>query len=157
MRHVARLRIVTVGLLFAASLLAQRDLATMTGTVTDAQGAAVVDAKVTIIEDATGLRYEARTGSGGEYARPALKPGTYSVEVEAPGFKRSTQRGVILTAGDRVGVNIQLSLGEISQSVEVSAEAPLLQTESTIIGADINTKQVGELPLGGQRTFTYLA
>ncbi len=157
MRHVARFKAVVVGLFFAASLFAQRDLATLTGTVTDAQGGAVGNAKVTITEDATGLKYETQTSSGGEYTRPALKPGTYSVEVEAPGFKRSTQRNVILTAGDRVGVNMQLSLGEVSQSVEVSADAPLLQTESTIIGASINTKQVGELPLGGQRTFTYLA
>ena len=64
---------------------------------------------------------------------------------------------MILTAGDRVGVNIQLTLGEISQTVEVSAQAPLLQTETTILGAAINAQQMSELPLGGQRTFTYLA
>ena len=97
------------------------------------------------------------SGNGGEYSRPALKPGVYSVEVEAAGFKRATQRNVILTAGDRVGVNIQLTLGEITQSVEVSAQAPLLQTETTILGAAINAQQMSELPLGGQRTFTYLA
>jgi hypothetical protein len=156
MCRVSALRVILVGSLFASLLFAQRDLATITGTITDAQNASVANAKVTIVEDATGLKYNIVTGSGGEYSRPALKPGVYSVEVEASGFKRATQRNVILTAGDRVGVNIQLTLGEITQSVEVSAQAPLLQTETTILGAAINAQQMSELPLGGQRTFTYL-
>lgn len=155
MRNASR----TVALLLSltAATWAQRDLATIVGTVTDQQGAAVPAAKVTITEDATGLRYQVESGTGGEYVRPALKPGTYSVEVESKGFKRALQHGVILTAGDRVGVNISLTLGEVSQSVDIVAEAPLLQTESTIVGANIDSKQVGELPLGGQRTFTFLA
>src|SRR5689334_11428733 len=157
MCRVSSLRAILVGSLFTSLLFAQRDLATITGTITDAQNASVPNAKVTIVEDATGLKYNLVSGSGGEYSRPALKPGVYTVEVEAAGFKRATQRNVILTAGDRVGVNIQLTLGEMTQSVDVSTEAPLLQTESTILGAAINAQQVSELPLGGQRTFTYLA
>ena len=157
MCHASALRAILVGSLFTSLLFAQRDLGTITGTITDAQNASVANAKVTIVEDATGLKYNVITGTGGEYSRPALKPGVYSVEVEAAGFKRATQRDVILTAGDRVGVNIQLTLGEITQSVEVSAQAPLLQTETTILGAAINAQQMSELPLGGQRTFTYLA
>ncbi len=137
--------------------LAQRDLGTIVGTVTDPQGGAVPNAKVTISEEATGLKYEITTSADGTYIRPALKPGTYTVEVEAPGFRKAVQRNVLLTAGDRVGANITLTVGEVTQILEVSAEAPLLQTESTIVGANINSKQVGELPLGGQRTFTYFA
>src|SRR5882672_8730644 len=128
MCRVPALQAILVGSLFVSALFAQRDLATVTGTITDAQNASIANAKVTIVEDATGLKYSTVTGSGGEYARPALKPGTYTVEVEAPGFKRATQRNVILTAGDRVGVNIQLTLGEITQTVDVSAEASVLQT-----------------------------
>ncbi|MBC7924883.1 MAG: TonB-dependent receptor [Bryobacteraceae bacterium] len=144
-------------LTLAAACWAQRDLGTIVGTVTDPQGAAVSNAKVTITEDATGLVYEVVSGSGGEYIRPALKAGTYSIQVEAAGFKRAAQRNVVLTAGDRTGVNITLSLGEISQTVEILADSPLLQTESTVLGANVTSKQVVELPLGGQRTFTFLA
>jgi hypothetical protein len=141
----------------AAAAWAQRDLGTVVGTITDQSGGAVPNAKVTISEDATGLKYETVTGSGGEYIRPALKAGTYSVEVEAAGFRKVVQKNVIVTAGDRVGVNLQLVVGDVTQSVEVSADVPLLQTESQIIGANINNKQMVELPLGGQRTFTFLA
>lgn len=157
MHKAALFKLICVGLLLAVTAFAQRDLGTITGTVTDPQGAGVPNAKVTISEDATGLKYDVQTGTNGEYSRVALKPGTYTVEVEAAGFMKSFQKNVVLTPGDRVGVNIQLTIGEVSQSVEVSAEGGLLQTESNIIGTNINTKQVAELPLGGQRTFTYLA
>ena len=157
MRHVAAIRTGLMVLLFTASAFAQRDLGTIVGTVTDPQGGAVPNAKVTIIEDSTGLKYQLDTSSSGEFVRPALKPSTYSIEVQAAGFKKAVQHNLLLTAGDRVGVNIALTVGEVSQSVEVSASAPLLQTESTILGTDVDAKQMSELPLGGQRDFAFLA
>src|SRR5215470_19899121 len=84
-------------LVFAACLFAQRDLGTITGTVTDPQGAGVPSAKVTITEDATGLSYEVIAGPAGDYIRPALKPGTYTVMAEAPGFRRVQQKNVVIT------------------------------------------------------------
>src|SRR5262249_4558614 len=96
-------------------------------------------------------------GTAGDYVRPALKPGTYTVTAEAAGFRRVAQKNVIIVGGDRVGVNITLPVGNVTESVEVSAEAPLLQTESTTLGADLNMKSVSQLPLGGQRVFAYLA
>jgi hypothetical protein len=144
-------------LLLSVCIYGQRDLGTVLGTVTDAQGGAVPGAKINILEDATGLKYTVETNSNGEYIRPLLKPGTYSIEAEAPGFKKTVQRGIILTAGDRSAVNLTLTVGEVNQSVEVTTAAPVLQTESTIIGQTVNSKNVSELPLGGQRKFTYLA
>ncbi len=156
-RQAIQVKIFLLALLIAGLAFGQRDLATLVGTVTDASGSALPNAKVTIIEDATGQRYEVTSNENGEYIRPALKPGTYSVEAEVAGFKKGIQHGFALTAGDRTAINIQLSVGDMTQSVEISAEAPLLQTESTILGQDIAAKQVSELPLGGQRTFTFLA
>ena len=156
MSHVAS-RIVVLSFLFAACIFAQRDLGTITGTITDAQGAAVPNATVTIVEDATGLSYATTTGVNGEYVRPLLKPGTYTVTVEAQGFRKAEQRNVIVTPGDRIAVNLALQVGELTQTVEVAATAPLLQTESTSQGANLNTTEVTQLPLGGQRTFTFLA
>ena len=157
MRHVAMLRTLVLSLLLSACAFAQRDLGTITGTVTDAQGAAVPNAKVTIVEDATNLSYVVTTTDSGEYSRPALKPGIYTVNAEAPGFRRFSQKNVIITGGDRVGVSLTLPVGDVTQSIEVSAVAPLLKTEDATLGADLNSKALGELPLGGQRTFAFLA
>ena len=150
-------KIVLLATLLSALAFGQRDLGTVLGTITDAQGGAVPGAKVNITEDATGLKYTVDASSSGEYIRSALKAGIYSIEAEAPGFKKTVQRGITLTAGDRTAVNLALTVGEISQSVEVTTSAPVLQTESTIIGVTVNSKNVSELPLGGQRKFTYLA
>jgi hypothetical protein len=151
------LRFALVSTLFAVCGFAQRDLGTITGTITDPQGAGVPTAKVSILENATGLSYAAVTNETGEFVRPLLKPGTYTVSVEAPGFRKAEQRNVLVTAGDRIGVNISLQLGDVNQTVEVAAEAPLLQTESAAQGANINMAGVTQLPLGGQRVFTFLA
>src|SRR5690242_2065606 len=148
----------TVLIVLCSSIaFAQRDLGTITGTITDPQGAAVPGAKVTITEDATSLSYIVETSGSGEFIRPALKPGTYTITAEAPGFRRVAQRNVVIVGGDRVGVPLTLAVGDITQTVEVQADAPLLQTESTTLGAALNNKSVTQLPLGGQRTFTFLA
>jgi hypothetical protein len=157
MNLFALLRCGFLASIFAVCLLAQRDLATLVGTVTDPTGAGVPNAKVVISEEATGLTYELVTSSGGEFARPALKPGIYTVSVEAPGFKKSTRRNINLTAGDRTGIDLQLQVGEVTTNIEVTGEANVLQTESTIIGASVDAKQVSELPLGGTRNFAFLA
>ena len=144
-------------LLFTNHAFAQRDLGTITGTVTDASGAAIPNAKITILEVSTGLSYNTVTGDSGSYNRPALKPGTYTVIVEAAGFQKSEQKDVVVNPGEPTAVNISVQVGNSSQTVEVTASAPLLQTESPVIGANLNATQVAELPLGGSRTFSYLA
>jgi len=146
-----------LALVFTTLAFAQRDLGTITGTVTDAQSAVVPNVKITITEVATGLKYEVETAADGSYARPALKPGTYSVAAEAKGFRRVEQDNIVVTGGDRVGVNLTLPVGDLTQSVEVTSQAPLLQTESTTLGADLNAQSLADLPLGGQRTFSFLA
>jgi hypothetical protein len=141
----------------AIPALAQRDLGTIVGVVTDRTGAVVPKAKVTLLNDATGLRSALETNETGYYVRTALQPGLYTVEIEASGFKKAVQRNVLLGAGDRVQVNLILEVGEITQSVEITAAPPSLQTESTAIGATVQAKQMTELPLGGQRKFAFLA
>src|SRR5580658_11355246 len=144
-------------LLASSSAFAQRDLGTITGTITDPQGAAVPNARIAIVEDATGLSYEATSGATGEYVRPLLPAGTYTITVTLQGFQKAEQKNVLVTAGDRIGVNIALTVGETTQTLEVNATAPLLQTESAQQGANLNTEEMSDLPLGGQRVFSYLA
>jgi hypothetical protein len=141
----------------AALAFAQRDLGTIAGTVSDPSGAAVPNAKVTIVEKSTNLTFTTTTNATGEFVRPALQPDTYTVTAEAKGFRRIQQDNVVLTSGDRIGVNLILPVGDINESVEVSGSAPLLQTESANQGADLNTAAVSDLPMGGQRVFAFLA
>ncbi|MBI4909523.1 MAG: carboxypeptidase regulatory-like domain-containing protein [Acidobacteria bacterium] len=152
-----RLRSTLLLIAFAVCAYAQRDLATLVGTISDPSGAGIPSAKVAITDTATGLHYEMTTAAGGEYVRPALRPGTYDIEVQAAGFKKALRRGILLTAGDRTGVDFRLEVGEVSTSIEIAAQVPVLQTESTIVGASVDAKQVSELPLGGARVFTVLA
>ncbi len=125
-------------LLFSSIVFGQRDLGTITGTVTDPQGAAVPNAKVTIVNDATNVSYDTVTTDTGSYTRPALNPGTYTVSVDAPGFQKTQQKGIVVLPGQPVGVDIALSVGSSSLTVQVTAEAPLLQTESPAIGENLN-------------------
>jgi hypothetical protein len=147
----------TCFLLAGSAAFAQRDLGTIAGTVTDQSGAAVPNVKVTITEVATNLSYVVVTTESGEYVRPALKPGTYTVSAEAQGFRRVAQENVVVTGGDRIGVPLTLPVGDVNESVEVTAQAPLLQTENTTLGAALNSQSMTQLPLGGQRTFMFLA
>jgi len=101
--------------------------------------------------------YRLTTNGQGEFVRPALKPSTYVVTISAPGFNKAEQKDVLLTAGERTGVNITLTVGNVDQTVEVTDTAGLLQTESTQVGAALNSKLVNDVPLGGQRNIAYLA
>src|SRR3984957_6427427 len=156
-RYLTGLRIALLALLCACAVFAQRDLSTLAGTITDSSGGVVANAKVTITEVSTGEVYTITTNSLGEYVRPALKASVYTVSVTAPGFKTSEQKDVLLKAGERTDVTIVLTVGDISQTVEVAAAAPQLQTESTQVGAALDSKTITDVPLGGTRNLTYLA
>jgi hypothetical protein len=155
MSRVVRISLLLV--LVLASAFAQRDLSTLAGTVTDSSGGVVINAVVKITDQATGLSYETITNSSGEFVRPALQPASYTVVVAAPGFKKAEQKDIQLTAGERTGITISLTVGDVGQTVEVAATAPLLQTESTTVGVNLNARNLSELPLGGMRNFAYLA
>ena len=155
MTRVVRFSLLSV--LVATCAFAQRDLSTLVGTVTDTSGGVVINAAVKIVDQSTGLAFETLTNSSGEFVRPALRPSLYTVTVSAPGFKKAEQKDILLTAGERTGVTLTLTLGDIDQTVEVTAAAALLQTESTQIGATVDATAMSDLPLGGQRNFAYLA
>src|SRR6476660_3378987 len=91
--------VLCVLLMVTSFALGQRDLGTIVGTVADQSGALVPKAKVDIVEDNTGVRYNLTTDDAGAYIRPLLQPGTYSVSVEAAGFRRVLQRNVVVTPG----------------------------------------------------------
>ena len=125
MRYVAVLRALVVFILVSLCAFAQRDLGTITGTITDPQGAGIPNARVTIIEDATGLSYNVQTTQLGEFVRPLLKAGTYTITVEVQGFRKARTKRCHRHAwrSHRLS-NIALQVGQIDQTVEVMAAAP---------------------------------
>jgi hypothetical protein len=132
-------------------------LGTITGTVTDSTGAVIPGAAVTITNDATGESYKVPTSAAGDYTRVALPTGSYTVTVEAQGFRRASIQKVAVTAGSRVGVPFALDVGDVTSAIEVTGQADLVQNESVQLGAELSSQAVVDLPLGAQRTFTYLA
>ena len=157
MRQVAVVRAALLVLLFSACVFAQRDLGTIVGTVTDPSGGVVANAQVTIVQEETGLVFQTQTNTSGEFVRPALKPSTYTITITAPGFRKTEQKGILVNPGERTAAAFTLTVGDVGQTVEVSASTPLLQTESTQVGANLSSKTLTDLPLGGQRNFAYLA
>src|SRR5580658_7536709 len=135
----------------AASAVAQQvDDAIVVGTVFDSSHAAVTGAVVKLTHLATNAVTEVRTDARGEYRTQSLKIGEYAITVEADGFKQSNQRGVVLEIGDVRKLDVVLEVGQTSESVNVEAEAPLLQSSDSTVGDVINNRQIEELPLNGR-------
>ena len=121
------------------------------GTVTDTSGAVIPNATVTATNTGTGISNSTTTNPTGDYSIPLLQVGTYSVAVEATGFKRFVASGLSLTAASTMRVDAKMEVGATSTTVEVSAAAvPLLETQSSTIGATLVNSQVENLPLNGR-------
>lgn len=144
----------------AAISVAQVNRATITGIVTDPAGALVPTVKVTAIHVETGTSMSTIATEAGAYTIPALQIGTYRVEYEAPGFRKSVRDKVVLAAGSTVRLDINLEIGSATESVTVSGQSATIETESSRVATNITTKLVQDLPLlvnGGVRSVLTLA
>src|SRR5207247_3226997 len=133
--------------LFAASLQAQLNKATLTGVVIDPSGAAIAGARITATQLATNATFSTTTTDTGNYAIPALDIGSYRIETEAGGFKRSIHDAVTLESGATVRLDVTMEIGAVSEAVEVTAPASALETESTRVSTNLTRKLVEDLPL----------
>jgi hypothetical protein len=136
--------------LLAASLSqlsAQVATGRISGRVTDATGAVLAGASVTITNDATGVPQTVRSGATGDYLFEAVNPGSYSLTADAPGFKQFLSNGIQAHIQDNLTVDIKLALGTVGQQVTVSSAAPLLQTADASVGQTVTEEQVNNLPL----------
>ncbi len=129
---------------------AQNITGTILGTVTDSSGAVVANATVTVVNEQTGTEVKAATSPTGEYAAPNLLPGTYTVRGELAGFKPSVTRGVRLLANRSVRVDIVLEPGTVTQTIEVQARAPVVNSESATIGNILESGVIANIPLNGR-------
>ncbi|HYH86477.1 MAG TPA: TonB-dependent receptor, partial [Pyrinomonadaceae bacterium] len=142
---------------FVFPAIAQSNKATIVGTVTDPNGAVVKDAKVTATNLATGISREVTTDDNGTYTITSLEPGSYSVKIEASGFQSASVDDVKLETNARQPVDVALTIGGVGgDTVTVTAEAPLAETETSVRGDLITGRQVTDLPIP-QRNFTLLA
>ncbi|MBL8290600.1 MAG: carboxypeptidase regulatory-like domain-containing protein [Bryobacterales bacterium] len=135
---------------------AQAPVGEITGSTVDPSGAVVAGAQITITNPATNQVRTVQTNDAGVFSVPALLPGVYSIRAEKPGFSVQVRNDVNLNVGQALVLNFTLQVGNVSEVVEVTGGAPVLETESTSVGTVIENKRIVELPLNG-RNYLQLA
>src|SRR5690349_14335873 len=117
-------------LMSAVPLSAQFDSGQISGFVRDPSQSSVANAGVVVTNEGNGERHRTTTNSSGYYVLPNLFVGSYSVEVEAPGFKKAVQSGIKLSAAAKLSIDLELAVGAVTESVDVTAAATLVQSET---------------------------
>ena len=146
------LRIAVFAGALSSMVLAQGVTATILGTVTDASGASVSGATITVQNVSKGNTRTAKSGGSGEFEFGQLTPAdTYTVTVQLQGFKQAAKSGIVLQTGQSLRIDLSLSPGEVTETITVAAEAAQLQTEEASTGGVVGEKQVAELPLNGRQ------
>ena len=146
--HVA-----AIGLAFlavAAPAFSQEFRSTISGAVTDPTGAAVPNAQVKAREIRTNSKSETVTDASGQYAIPFLVPGQYQLTIISAGFKEYVRKDITLSSADHIVLDARLTVGDQAQTVEVTGEVPLINSENASTGQSITTKQVEDMPLNGR-------
>jgi hypothetical protein len=142
--------------LSASALRAQVDTGAILGTVTDASGAQVRGATVTLTNEGTNATLSTTTGSDGEFKFTPLPIGNYTVSVNFQGFTTMTERHIPVNVGAEVVANFTLKPGAVTETVEVASTVPVLETQDASVGQVVDSRNVNNLPLNG-RNFTFLA
>jgi hypothetical protein len=148
--------IAAISLLLPTLLSAQGASGRIVGRVADPSGAVLAAVKVTLLNEATGIRRDALTSDSGDYTFVEVVPGTYTLDYELTGFKKNVQKSVTVDVNQVVTLNSTLQIGGSQETVEVTSEAPQVDTTSTQLGAVINDRSVNELPLNTRDTYQFL-
>jgi len=156
--HVLCIRaaVILSTLLAVPPVWSQFETGTLTGSVTDAAGGLVATAPVKLLNEGTNTEFATLTDDDGRYVFNALRPGSYRLTVSAPGFKQSVSTGLVLQVNQAARMDVQLAVGDVSEMIEVTATAPMLESESSARGAVIDQTKIVELPLNG-RDYNQLA
>ena len=140
------LSLILIGLPAQAQSTAGRVL----GSVTDQSGASVAGATVVVTDTQRGTSRTLNTDASGDYVAPDLAPGTYKIHVEAKGFKSSERPSVTIEVATDVRADFSLQPGNVSETVTVSSEIPLLNTTSSTLGGTLSNQEINDLPLNGR-------
>src|SRR5690348_18212734 len=146
---VCCLALLTVAALTPPPLRAQVAGATLSGTISDAQGGAIPNAKVAARNVATGVSTDTTTNATGFYTIVNLLPGDYEVNVSAPGFN-TTATKVTLTVGAKQELSTSLQVGQVTQEVQVTGAAPIVETTNATLSGQVESTQIVQLPLNGR-------
>jgi len=137
-----------------ATLAAQETTGSITGVVKDSTGAIIVGASVTAVNQENGAEFRSATDPNGAYQFPLLRAGTYRLTVESKGFQR-VQQMVVVNTSERPRIDVTLSVGQVTDTVNVTAETPLLQSEKSTIGQVVEQRTIQSIPLA-TRNFTQI-
>src|SRR5579863_9532496 len=144
-------------LLFSVALFAQGNFGRILGTVTDQSGAVIPGATVSVIDTQRGLARTLTTDAAGAYNAPTLIPGTYTVRVEAKGFKRLDRENVLLEVGKEIRVDLTPQPGEQAQTVTVTEAIPLVDAATSTLGGALSNAEINDLPLNGRNYQSLMA
>src|SRR4029079_11216496 len=157
--RLARLLLRTLVCMLVAPLLCTLALgqasytAQIRGVVTDSAGAIIPNATVTITNDATNASATAHSDTRGEYVLTGLRPSTYTMKAEVAGFQATEKKNVVLQVNQQTTINFELRVAGVTTQVEVTAEAPLLDTENAALGTDVTNEYVRDIPLYSRSMF----
>src|SRR5436305_10323284 len=138
--------VIGVALFGVSALNAQVDTGSITGVITDASGAVVSGAKVTLSNEGTGSSLTTTTGADGVYKFSPVRVGSYKLEATSQGFQTTTQNGVKVDIGSNVGINFSLKPGSQTETIEVTGATPVLQTQDASVGQVVDERSVNDLP-----------
>lgn len=136
--------------IFSGSMFGQQGLASITGSVGDASGALLPGVNITVTNKNTGVVSKTTTNADGVYSVLQLPVGTYNVQAEKEGFKTQIKTDLVLSAEQQAGTNFTLTVGQVSEKVEVGASAQAIETESATLSDAVNQRAIQELPLNGR-------
>jgi hypothetical protein len=148
--------LITAGLTLLTPASAQSTGGRIVGRVADSTGAVIGGVTVTLTNEATGVSRDAKSDDSGDYAFIEVVPGNYRLEYSAQGFKKNVNRDVTLNVNQVLTLNVSLQPGGSQETVEVTSEAPLVDTSSTQLGAVVNDRTVAQLPLNSRDTYQFL-
>jgi hypothetical protein len=137
-------------------VLAQGTGGRILGRVTDPTGAVLAGVKVTLVNEATGVSRDTQTNESGDYAFVEVPVGVYRLEFDLAGFKKNIRRGITVELNQVVTLNMAMQIGQAKEVVEVTSEAPIVDTTSTQLGAVVNDRAVSQLPLNSRDTYQLL-
>jgi hypothetical protein len=148
--------VLTLVFLSAVPLLAQGTGGRILGRVSDPSSAVLGGAKVVATNDATGVAHDTLTNDSGDYVFPDLPVGTYTLTFDLTGFKKAVRHGIALDVNQVITLNMPMQLGAAQEVIDVTSEAPLVDTSSTQLGAVVNNRSVNELPLNARDSYQFL-
>jgi hypothetical protein len=140
-----------------AVVSAQEITGTITGTITDSSGAVLPGVTLVVTNTETGRTWEVVSTETGTYTAPLLPVGTYQVSAELSGFRRYVRSGILVSVNDRIRIDVTLQPGDLNETVQVTAETPIVRTESSEVSTLINTTQVLQMPLNGRNIVQLVA